>query len=78
MQPKRQSIVPRLPLSEGPQVEDAAGLEGQVRGLGWRRLARADLGQKFLDRVVNPRQDNGRVLFVYSQSEGLECRERSR
>jgi len=64
-QPKRQSIVPRLPLSGGAQDEDAAGLEGQVGGLGWRRLARENLGQKFLERVVNPRRDDDGVSFFY-------------
>lgn len=54
-QPKRQSIVPRLPIAEAPHDGGAASLGGEVGGLGWRRLARADLGQKFLERVVNPR-----------------------
>ncbi|CAM9963332.1 unnamed protein product [Ectocarpus sp. 6 AP-2014] len=53
-QPKH-SIVPRLPLTDESQGGRAVGLEGEIGGLGWRRLARADLGQKFLERVVNPR-----------------------
>ncbi|CAM9295450.1 unnamed protein product [Ectocarpus sp. 13 AM-2016] len=53
-QPKH-SIVPRLPLTDESQGGRAIGLEGEIGGLGWRRLARADLGQKFLERVVNPR-----------------------
>ncbi|CAM9223436.1 unnamed protein product, partial [Hapterophycus canaliculatus] len=55
-QPK-QSNVPRLPLGEERSEDfgDVDSLQGQVGGLGWRRLARANLGNKFLEKVVNPR-----------------------
>lgn len=68
-QPQSQSCVPPLPLAEasrGPGgvflppagLPASESLEGQIAGRGWRRLARENLGQKFLERVKNPRRAN--------------------
>ena len=35
----------------------AESLEAQIGGLGWRRLARTNLVEKFLDKVKNPRRE---------------------
>lgn len=64
-----QSRVPPLPLAEASEGRERGAipallptglpatesLEAQIGGLGWRRLARADLGKNFLERVKNPR-----------------------
>lgn len=65
-----QCSVPPLPLAEASQGKSGRGLipslpphglpaaeslEAQIKGLGWRRLGRAALEQKFLEKVLNPR-----------------------
>lgn len=45
-------VIPSLPPHGLPAAES---LEAQIKGLGWRRLGRASLEQKFLEKVLNPR-----------------------
>lgn len=50
----------------------AESLEAQVGGLGWRRLARTNLVDKFLDKVKNPRRDTLMIALGAGHMEDME------